>query len=55
MALVHRFITKFGRKVLIDEDHPLALAQDEQDAAKAAKPAKETVAKAPSGSSGAAT
>lgn len=39
MALVKMFISKFGREVLIDDDHPLAVAEQ----AKAEQPAPAAV------------
>lgn len=36
MAVVEMYIDKFQRVVLIDDDHPLALAQVEKNAAQAA-------------------
>jgi hypothetical protein len=38
MAAVRMYIEKFGREVLIDEDHPLAVAQRQQGAQEANAP-----------------
>jgi hypothetical protein len=54
MATQRRHIEKFGKTVIIDETHPLALKQDQLDKAEAAKKeqiAKENAAKKAAGAS----
>jgi hypothetical protein len=46
MTAVRMHIDKFGGEVLIDDDHPLAVAQREKDAAKATVAVKTKPAKA---------
>lgn len=41
MAPVRMYVAKFGREVLIDEDHPLAIAQRAADQANQASEAKQ--------------
>jgi hypothetical protein len=40
MAPIKRYIEKFGREVLIEDDHPLVTAQNELDALKTQKTPK---------------
>jgi hypothetical protein len=47
VAVVRKFIAKFGREVLIDDDHPLARAEDTAPAKAAAPELTPVAEKAP--------
>lgn len=49
MATIRLYVAKFGREVLIDKDHPLALAQVALSDAPTAPAAQDRTADPPSG------